>query len=340
MTTSKVSLVGLITALAFAASAHAAPSVLVQTVTPHRGGAPQMITAYGSAMPASTAARTLSLPQAGEVTAVSVTPGAGVRTGQRLLDFATAPAAVSSYKQAVSALALAHSERTHTAQLLAGQLATRDQLAQADKAVADAQAAITALRQDGADHARRVLTAPFDAIVMTVPVTAGDRPQPGAALITLARASGLVVTVGVEPRDAERLRPGAAAWLTDLAGGARLTGKVVRVDGVLNPHTRLVDVDIATSAGAVISGQAFRAELSIGQAQGWRLPHKAVLADDRGAYVFQLAGTKAVRVGVRLIQTTDETDLVDGALDPQRRLVTTGAYQLSDGALVRTAKGR
>jgi RND family efflux transporter MFP subunit len=340
LTLSKAALLAATISLGICAVAHAAPSVLVQTLAPKRGGAAQVLTAYGAATPASTAARTLSLPQAGEVTDVLVTPGARVAAGQRLLDFATAPAAVSSYKQAVSALALARSERTHTAQLLAGQLATRDQLAQADKAVADAQAAITALRQDGADRATRSLTAPFDAMVMTVPVAAGDRTAPGAALVTLAKASGLVVTAGVEPKDVRRIRPGAPARLTDLAGGAQFSGRVVRVDGVLNPRTRLVDVDIAVPAGAAISGQAFRADLVIGQAQGWLLPHAAVLADDHGTYVFQVAGDKAVRVGVRVIQTSGGTDLVDGPLDPQRRLVAAGAYQLQDGVLVRTSNRR
>jgi RND family efflux transporter MFP subunit len=337
LTLCKAGLVAVAISLGVGALAQAAPSVLVQTIAPKRGGAAQVLTAYGAATPASTAVRTLSLPQAGEVTEVLVTPGARVAAGQRLLDFATAPAAVSSYKQAVNALALARSERLHTAQLLAGQLATRDQLAQADKAVADAQAAIAALRQDGADRATRSLTAPFDAMVMTVPVAAGDRPAPGAALISLAKASGLVVTAGVEPKDVQRVRPGAPARLTDLAGGAQLSGRVVRVDGVLNPRTRLVDVDIAVPTGAAISGQAFRAELVVGQAQGWQLPHAAVLADEHGTYVFQLAGDKAVRVGVRVIQTTGGTDLVDGPLDPHRRLVVAGAYQLQDGALVRTS---
>ena len=104
------------------------------------------MTAYGAAAPALDGGMTLSLQQDGRVLAIAVTPGEAVHAGERLLDFGASAAAVSTYQQAVSALTAARQQRGHTAQLLAQQLATRDQLAQADKAVADAQATLDALR--------------------------------------------------------------------------------------------------------------------------------------------------------------------------------------------------
>jgi len=73
--------------------------------------------------------------------------GETVHAGERLLDFGASPAAIATYEQAVSALAAARQQRAHTAQLLSQQLATRDQLSQADKAAADAQATLDALRR-------------------------------------------------------------------------------------------------------------------------------------------------------------------------------------------------
>ena len=127
----------------------------VQTVAPRAGVVPDLVTAYGSAAPALDGGMTLSLQQDGRVLAIAVTPGETVHAGERLLDFGASAAAVATYQQAVSALTAARQQRAHTAQLLGQQLATRDQLAQADKAVADAQSTLDALHREGADRRRR-----------------------------------------------------------------------------------------------------------------------------------------------------------------------------------------
>jgi membrane fusion protein (multidrug efflux system) len=276
----------------------------------------------------------------GRVQAIAVTPGAIVHAGDRLLDFVASPAAVAAWQQAGNALAAARAQRGHVAQLLTQQLATRDQLAQADKAAADAQAALDALQREGADQPTQTLTAPFDGIVMTVPVVQGDRVQPGAALATLTRSDGLVVTVGIEPGSRGQVHPGQAVHLLPLDDGAPLDGHVLRVAGMLNPKTRLVDADVSVTSGAVISGAAFRADITVGQLQGWVVPHDAVLTDGKGTYVFQVAAGMASRVDVTVAGAAGDNDVVDGKLDSRNPLVVQGNYQLTDHAPVRMGDAR
>ena len=317
--------------------AHAddAPSVLVQTEMPRQGALPDILSVYGTAMPALNGGMTLSIQQEGRVTAIEVTPGEKVQAGQHLLEFSASATASSAYQQATSALSLAQAERAHAAQLLRQQLATRDQLAQADKAVADAQATLDALRREGGGEPVRNLDAPFDGIVETIPVAQGDRVQPGTPLVTMVRLDGLVVTVGIEPGDQDRVRPGQSVRLVPLAKGQPIDGHVLRVDAILNPKTRMVDADIAVPVGAVMPGAAFRADVTVGQFQGWVVPHDAVLTDDKGAYVFQVSGGNATRIDVTLVGSRDGQDIVTGALDPARELVVQGNYQLNDGMAVR-----
>jgi RND family efflux transporter MFP subunit len=324
-------------------AAHAAApdaSVLVDTMEPLRGSLPLIVDAYGTAAPALDGGMTLSVQQDGRVASIAVTPGEVVRAGERLLEFGASATASSTYQQAVNALSLARTERQHAAQLLGQKLATRDQLAQADKAVADAQATIDALRREGAGQAVQTLTAPFDGIVTAIPVTQGDRVQPGTPLMTLTRLDGLVVTVGIEPAQRRDIHVGAPVHLDRLTGGPPIEAHVVRVDGILNLKTRLIDADIAVPAGSVISGEAFHASVTAGQLQGWIVPHQAVLIDDKSAYVFQVEAGKAVRVDVRLLGTVGDRDAVDGPIDPSRRLVVQGNYQLADGMDVREAPTR
>jgi membrane fusion protein (multidrug efflux system) len=313
-----------------------APSVLVQTEMPYQGTLPDILTVYGTAMPALNGRMTLSMQQNGRVTAIAVTPGEKVQAGQHLLEFTVSAAESSTFKQAVNALSLAQAERAHTVQLLRQQLATRDQLAQAEKAVSDAQAALDALRREGAGEPVRNLDAPFDGIVETIPVAQGVRTQAGVPLLTLTRLDGLVVTVGIEPGEQARVSPGQPVRLTPLMGGGEsINGHLLRVDAVLNPKTRMVDADIAVPGGKVMPGAAFRADIDIGQIRGWVVPHDAVLADGKGTYVFQVTGGKATRVDVALVGSRGGQEAITGALDPARALVTQGNYQLDDGMAVR-----
>ena len=321
--------------------AHAA--ALVTTVAARQGTIPDIATAYGSASPALEGGNAISLQQDGRVAAILVTQGERVRAGDRLLVFDLAPAAVSAYQQAASAVALTQSERAHTAQLLAQKLATRDQLAQADKAVTDARATLDALQRQGADRPHTQVTAPYAGIVNTVPVAQGDRVAAGAPLMTLTRLDGgagidgLVVTVGVEPSLHARVQPGQPASLRRLGGGPPLAGHVLRVDSVVNVRSRLVDVDIGVPQGSVLSGETFAADITLGKLQGWIVPHAAVLNDEHGDYLFQIAAGKATRVDVTDLGGQGDTDAVAGNLDAARAIVVDGATQLADGDTVRTA---
>ncbi len=311
------------------------PTVLVGVQPAERGTAPDWLTAYGSAAPAINGIQTVSVPQAGQVARLAVSPGAAVRAGQLLATFTTDPSSVSGYQQAVTTLATAQKARATTAQLLTQQLATRDQLAQADKAVADAQAALTALREQGAGQPVRTLTAPFAGVVTAVPVAQGDRTQPGAPLVTLARDGSVVATVGVSPAEAARVQTGQRARVSRLDGGPQVPARVVRVDRVLNTRSRLIDVDLSMPIGAVLPNEALRGDIAVGDTAGWLVPHRAVVTANGPVRVFQVAGGKAHAVTVSLRLAGETVDVVDGPLDPNRPLIVDGAYQVEDGAAVR-----
>ncbi|MDE2303290.1 MAG: efflux RND transporter periplasmic adaptor subunit [Sphingomonadales bacterium] len=322
------------------ADAGQSPSTLVSIARPQRGSLPTTVEAYGTAAPAANGVVTLSVAQPGQVTAVPVVAGARVRAGEALVVFALAPSARASYRQATGALQLAGEEQRTAARLLGQQLATRDQLAQADKAVADAQAVLASMRAEGAGAQVLTLRAPFAGMVSTIGVAPGDRTQPGQALATVARSDGVLVTVGVDPALGDRLRPGEPVTLRRLeGGGGAVPGEVARVDAVLNPRTRQIDVDIRYRPGAILSGEAISAAIATGEASGWIVPHPAVALDAAGhAQLFQLVGGKARAVPVRVLVTQDTRDLVAGNLDPGAPLIVDGAFQVADGDAVRVAR--
>ena len=335
---------GLLPAVAFAQGA-AAPSVLVTTAAPRQGSLPRTLTAYGVVQAAPGSSETLSLLRAGQVTRVAVALRQQVQQGQQLLVIAADPAALTTYRQAAAALTLARGERGRMAQMLAQQLATRDQLALADKAVTDAQGNLDLLTRGGGGTAEQTLAAPFDGVVSGLPVATGARVAPQAPLITVDRSSRLVVAVGVEPAQRGLVARGQPAQLEPLDGGAPRQGSVLSVGGMLDPVTRMVPVLInvvqadpqagGQADAALLPGGAVRVVVQVGEFRGWLLPRNAVATDAKGAYLFQVTAGKAARVDVQVTGTVGDTTVAAGQLDPKRLLVTSGNAQLQDGAAVR-----
>jgi RND family efflux transporter MFP subunit len=315
------------------------PSVLVRTQPATQGAVPDELTVYGGAAPSSGALQTLSLDQPAQVNTILVAPGALVKAGQRLITYSLDPQSVSAYRNAAAAVKLAQAQQAHATQLFVQQLATRDQVAQADTALHTAESSLAALVQQGAGVSAGGVSAPFDAVVVTIPVAAGDQTAAGAALVTLARAGGLVITAGFDPASAARLRVGQPATVQSLSGGPAMPGRVLRVSGALNPRTRLLDADIGVSGGLIL-GDALRAAVTVGQISGWIAPHVGVLNDGQRDYVFQVAAGRARRVDVRVIRNAGPIDVIQGPLDSRLPLVADGAYQLENGALVRTTGPR
>lgn len=314
-----------------------AGSVLVQTQPVRHGALTHHLLAYGQAAPAVDANLTLSVQAEGRVAHIDVMPGEAVHQGQRLIEFQLSAAATTAHAQAVAALKLANEEEARISRLLTRQLATRDQKAQADKALVDAQSALDAIERETGGHPKQTLVAPFDGVVNTVPVTQGDRVAAGAALMTLARTKGMVVTCGIEPADLARVAVGEAVTLHPLGAGADVKGSVARVGRSLNPKTRLVDADIAVGSASLLQGTAYQADIEAGQIQGWLVPRQAVLDDDDGAYVFQVTGTVAKRVSVTRVGTDGDTAVVDGPIEVSLPVVVSGNSQLDDGGAVRVA---
>ena len=325
-------------ALAHADAADVGPSVLVTTVPAKQGTLPQTLTAYGAVEPAPDGTANISLLRAGQVVKLRVGPGEMVQKGDPLLDFDADPVTIATYDQAVSTLTAAKQDRARTADLMGQQLATRAQLTQADKAVSDAQSALDALNRSGGGKPVEMVRAPFDGIVTSIAVGPGDRLQASAPLMQLAEADQLVLAAGVEPAERGKIKPGAPVHLDPLDGGDAIDGTVASVAGMIDPKTRLVEALIRLPADT-LPGQGYRARIEIGQFKGWLVPREAVLADDDGAHLFQVAGDKAKSVAVKIVGTEDETTVVDGPVDGRMAVVASGSYQLTDGATVRLDDG-
>jgi hypothetical protein len=73
-----------------------------------------------------------------------------------------------------------------------------------------------------------------------------------------------------------------------------------------------------------------------GTFEGWVVGRDSVGIDKRGAYVFQIDEEHAKRIEVKVLGSAGDVSVIAGDIDPQRKLVLSGSYQIADGDLVRT----
>ena len=318
-----------------------AATVLVQLAKFEKGSVPRVLTAFGRVEPGPSARQTIQAPLAAIVDQVYVKAGQEVAAGAPLVRLGPSPATTASFTQAESALRVARETERRTRSLLTQHLATAQQLADAGKAVSDAQASLDALRAEGA-ASPQVVKAPGPAIVTAVSASLGAIVNPGAALVDLARPGALVLRVGLTPEQAATVRAGNDVEITSLGATNAIGGHVLLRASMIDTQTGLVPVDIALpEAGGLLPGEMAEAAITTGEVEGFVVPHAAVLVDSSGAtYLVQAKDGVAHRIPVRVLLAAGDRDVVAGALDGAASLVLAGNYQLEDGMRVRTTQAQ
>lgn len=313
------------------------PSVLVTVTALRKGSLPQTVTAFGAVQSSPSALESITAKANDTVEALYVHEGDQVAAGAPLLALVPGIQTTVAYKQAQSARRDAQSAVVRTRRLAAQHLATAQDLANAEKAYADARTVLDALEASGA-AGPVTLRAPFPAIVMRLPVSRGASVASGTPLLELARPERLVLRVGVTPVDARRIKVGDTAQVTELGSEQAQPASVLRCGAIVDPATGLVPVDVGLASDHLFPGEAAKATITVGHAIGYVVPHSAILVDDRGdPYVVQAAKGKARKVSVQIVTTHGDQAAIRGdTLDAEQALVLSGNYQLDDGMTLRS----
>jgi RND family efflux transporter MFP subunit len=331
----------LLLAGAVSGAAAEGPSVQVQVAKAELRTLHETVTAYGRVQPDPDQVASIALPRAGLVGHLWVRLGQLVSADQQLLQLDTAPAARVAYQQAKAAVDYARSDLRRLQDLLTKQLATRDQVASAQKTLQDAEARLQAQSKLGTQLKEEVIRAPFAGIVTQLSVAQGQRVQADTTALLLARRDALVVLLGVEQDDAARMQPGLPVRLSSVfRSDVQVQTQLADVHAMVNPKTRLVDALVpipkASTANLVID-ETMRGVVTLHQERVLAVPRSAVLRDSAGDYLFVVRAGLAHRVAVSTGLEDDGIVAVHGALAAGDAVVTVGNYELSDGMAVREA---
>jgi len=324
--------------LAFAADGAVAddsPSVLVNETPLVRGSLPEVLTVYGTIGAAATDQRILPAPIQAEVSDVYVHAGALVAQGTPLMRLVPTPSSTLAYRESASMLKLSTILAQRTQALVAGHLATQEQLFQAEKDEADARAAFDTLTAQGADGPH-IVAAPIKALVTTLGATPGAIVSEGDMLAELVPPNALSLTVGIIPSEAGLVEPGDSVALTPIGGGEATSGSVAFRTAVVDATDGLVAVEINVPPGQLLLGETVRADITSQKVSGYVVPHDAILVNSDGeTYIVQDDHMTAKLVPVTVLASSDGQDVVSGSLEAGAPVVLSGNYQLNDGDKIR-----
>jgi len=318
-----------------------AGSVLVQLARVQRQEIAATVRGFGQVQPDPDSVISITLPRPGLVSRLWVRPGQRVQAGVPLLELDTAPTARMDYQQAEAAVTYARSDVERLRRLLTQQLATREQVASAERALRDAEARLQAQHKLGTDKPVQVIRAPHAGVVTRVEVSQGQRVQGDTTALLLSSRDALVVPLGIEQEEAARVAPGMAVKLVSVfRPEVHISAAVDQVHAMVDPKTRLVDVMVRVpkaTAGGLLLSETMRGEITLARHEGLTVPRSAVLSDAQGNYVFLVRDGRARRVDVTPGLTQDGRVEVEGGLHAGDAVVTVGNYELSDGMAVREA---
>jgi RND family efflux transporter MFP subunit len=312
------------------------PSAAVAVARAGVGNVERTILTYGTAEFSVERQRTLSFVRPGQVVGVPVVAGQTVKRGDVLLLVGGVPRGSPEVEQASIELAFAEREVARVQRLLRENMATNQELSNAEKQRAAARAALSSLGGSGAP-----IRASADGIVARVLVQRGDLVQEGQPGIVLASGDSMTVRAGFEVEDLPELREKLPVRISPVYGDTKDTraeATLSTLHRVVNPQTQLVEglIGVPKPPAWMAAGLAVRVVVVLESEHDVLLVPRDALVDQggkRGVFVVEQghAHFRALTVGMVGVDRVQ----VRHGLSKGDAVVTTGRSSLSDGMAVR-----
>ncbi|MBU2954306.1 efflux RND transporter periplasmic adaptor subunit [Marinobacter sp. F3R08] len=271
----------------------------------------------------------LSAQVSGRVESLAVDLGEQVSQGQKLLVLSDEgrSAEVLRWQSRVRKL---EADLAAARQLRANNLASESEVLNLESEIAAANAELASARQAISHLAPE---APFNGVINSKSVEAGDLVQVGSPLFQLVRVDRLKATAQVPQQSVGDVAPGQTVRL-DLLDGSRLFGEVTFVASAASPETRSFAVEIAVENPdrKRVAGGSASLRVALPEVRAMFLsPAYLSLGDDGRPGVKYVNSENRVEFGhVTLLSVTTDGAWVAGLPD-EIRLITRGGGFVSTG---------
>lgn len=237
-----------------------------------------------------------------------------------------------------SLLATGDVSRTLQEQAATEAATTRQGVATAEAAIADARSRV-ALAQKALDDT--TIRAPFGGFITERPAAVGEYVSTSSTVATVMKLDPIRLRLQVPELEAAGLRVGQSVRATAEALGHRpFDGTVTAINPALDPATRatIVEAMIANPEGAIRSGMFATAQVALGATErGLFVPRDAIV-DDPNTNSFRVFTVSDAAARLRVVQPAVQPDgqvRILSGVSAGDQVVVSGLEQLFDGAAVR-----
>ncbi len=276
---------------------------------------------------------TLTSGQGGRVINVSEV-GTRVKEGQGLCDIESEKYR-AMYLQAQSALELAKGELERSkANIEKGYVGA----AAKDKADLDFQSARVALLQSQMAYQDSRCQAPFSGVLVSRNIEKFQTVAPGQPTVRIAQTDKLEAIIAIPESESFDYRDGQTAEFSLIQDTTQVfQGKIRSIDKAVESRNRTVTarLEIENRDGKLRPGMVGRARILRAKLDSAIVvPSDAVLRLQEGPSVMVIREGRAVRVPIELGPATGKSVMIRSGLNAGDVLITSGAFQVTDGTLV------
>jgi RND family efflux transporter MFP subunit len=207
-----------------------------------------------------------------------------------------------------------------------------------DAAVARVRVAQAQLNETRARNSRLNIVAPAAGLVLDRNVEPGQVVGAGSGvLFRIAKGGEMELMAELTEESLSQVSVGVSASVTPVGSAKSFSGQIWQISPVIDPQDRQGSARIALPYAPELRPGGFaEAVIAAGATVAPKLPESAILADDRGSYVYIVG--KEDRVQRRDVKTgtvtTDSIVVTEGLSGSERVVMRAGAF-LSPGEKVR-----
>ena len=180
----------------------------------------------------------------------------------------------------------------------------------------------------GSDYASGQIVAPRAGTVVDMQASVGQRIEAGAVLFRVADLRQLQLDITLSGEKAARLRAGDAVSIPSHEAKATLLGVSRSLDASQQARARAR----VTVPGRLQAGEALQVQLQPAVdaklAQAWQVPARALLQLQGQTWVLVATPTGYTPTPVQVLASNDDSATVQGALNAQQRVASTGLAAL------------
>lgn len=310
----------------------------IKTAEVKREQVAETVIAFGTVAADPNSQFVVASPIDGIVRKLNAYQGQVVQSGDVVAEIEPGPVARSQFAQLQTAVTNAEQQLEHMQRLFAQQLATKDQVAAAEQALADARAQLEAQKALGAGEDQVVLRAPKTGVVTNLNAKIGAEIAAKATIAEFADRTSLMIKLGIEPSDAGEITPGDEVQLEQLFTKVPpVPAAIASVGAMVDPTTRLLDALVQVNGDAARQfalGETVKAIVASKRAEVLAIPRVAILYDGDQPYVFLIQGGHAHRQDVKLSQTEGEIVWVETGLEAGQKVAIYNLIGLANDAAV------